>query len=107
MWFRAMMRLRCLSSVWAGVGLFRWWPMPTPRQFSDMVRAGLAGDFATAKKLHYRLYELMKLIFADGSPGGIKCILKEMGICGDTVRLPLANVSKAVEEKLLAEAAKI
>ncbi len=78
-----------------------------PRQFSDMVRAGLAGDFATAKKLHYRLYELMKLIFADGSPGGIKCILKEMGICGDTVRLPLANVSKAVEEKLLAEAAKI
>jgi dihydrodipicolinate synthase/N-acetylneuraminate lyase len=43
----------------------------------------------------------MEAIFEDGSPGGIKVLLKKKGICSDKVRLPLANVGKATEEKLL------
>jgi len=61
-----------------------------PRKFSDMVRLSLSGDFAAARKLHYDLFDFTKLLFADGSPGGVKMALKEMGFGEDTVRLPLA-----------------
>lgn len=72
-----------------------------PRLFSDMVRYGLAGNFTEARGIHFRLYEMMKTIFADGSPGGIKVVLQSMGLCKNIVRMPLAPVSKTVEEKLL------
>lgn len=72
-----------------------------PREYSDMVRLALAGNFAEASKLHFKLYDLMKAIFADGNPGGIKVLLEHLGICKNVVRLPLAPVNKQVEEKLI------
>lgn len=62
-----------------------------PRKFSDMVRLGLAGDFAAARVKHYELFDFTRLLFADGSPGGIKTALNEMGFGTDHVRLPLAK----------------
>lgn len=72
-----------------------------PKLFSDMVRFALDGKFTEAREIHFRLYEMMKTIFADGSPGGIKVVMESMGLCKNVVRLPLAPVSKQVEEKLL------
>jgi 4-hydroxy-tetrahydrodipicolinate synthase len=72
-----------------------------PREYSDMVRFALAGNFAEASKLHFKLYDVMKAIFADGNPGGIKVLLQNLGLCKNIVRLPLAPVNKQVEEKLL------
>lgn len=66
-----------------------------PRKFSDMVRLGLQGDFATARTLHYDLFDFTKLLFADGSPGGVKTALNEMGFGTDYVRLPLAKPGDA------------
>ncbi len=72
-----------------------------PQEFSSMVNLCLDGKWDEARLIHYKLLALMDTIFEDGSPGGIKVILRQKGICGDTVRLPLANVGKATEEKLL------
>ncbi|MFN3446633.1 MAG: dihydrodipicolinate synthase family protein, partial [Bacteroidia bacterium] len=72
-----------------------------PREYSDMVRFALAGNFAEASKLHFKLYDVMKAIFADGNPGGIKVLLQNLGLCKNIVRLPLAPVNKQVEDKLL------
>ncbi len=71
-----------------------------PKDFSNMVRFGLKGDFDSARELHYKLYDAMKSIFLDGSPGGIKVILNELGLCENIVRLPLAPVNETVEAKL-------
>jgi 4-hydroxy-tetrahydrodipicolinate synthase len=71
-----------------------------PKPFSDMVRLGLAGKFEEARALHYKLYDVMKMIYADGSPGGVKILLNELGLCKNVVRLPLAPVNKDVEAKL-------
>jgi 4-hydroxy-tetrahydrodipicolinate synthase len=71
-----------------------------PRQYSDMVRLGLAGKFDEARALHFTLYDVMKLIFADGNPGGVKVLLNQMGLCQNVVRLPLAPVNKEVEVRL-------
>lgn len=72
-----------------------------PRQYSDMVRLALAGNYAEASVLHFKLYELMKAIFADGNPGGIKVLLQNLGLCKNIVRLPLAPVNTQVEQRLI------
>lgn len=78
-----------------------------PRQFSDMIRTCLSGEFKAALKGHYDLIEFTRLMFAEGSPGGIKTALKQLGICGDTLRLPLVQVSPAAADKIAAELKKI
>ncbi len=72
-----------------------------PKQFSDMVRHALAGNFTEARNIHFKLYEMMKTIFADGNPGGIKMVMSQMGLCKNVVRLPLVTVNKQVEERLI------
>ncbi len=71
-----------------------------PKEFSEMVRLGLNGDFESARKLHYKLYPIMKAIFYDGNPGGIKAVMSMMGLCKNVVRLPLAPVKHEVYNTL-------
>ena len=71
-----------------------------PRVFSDMVRLCLSGDFSAALPLHHSLLEFTSLCFAEGSPGGVKAALKQLGICSDKMRLPLVNVSENTFAKI-------
>src|SRR6201997_693333 len=71
-----------------------------PKDFSEMVRCGLKGDFATARKLHYKTFEITNQLFADGNPGGVKRALELMKICGPDVRLPLVKPNENVQQKL-------
>lgn len=64
-----------------------------PLLYSEMVRLCLSGDYESARPLHYKILNTIKLMFADGSPGGVKAYLNLMGLCENTVRLPLAPVS--------------
>lgn len=74
-----------------------------PRQLSDMVRLLLNNDYKGAHAAHYSLIEFTRLMFADGSPAGVKAALKQLGICGDTVRLPLVQVGKATADAIIKE----
>ena len=71
-----------------------------PKEFSEMTRLALAGNFINAQKLHYKIDEFTRLIFADGSPAGVKCLLEKMKICSSHVRLPLVNVNEQVDKSL-------
>ena len=71
-----------------------------PALFSGMVKAALAGNWNEARNLHSQILEGALAIFADGSPGGIKVMLNEMGLCENVVRQPLWPVSEAVEKRL-------
>jgi 4-hydroxy-tetrahydrodipicolinate synthase len=74
-----------------------------PRQLSDMVRLLLNNDFKGAHAGHYSLIEFTRLMFADGSPAGVKTALKHLGVCGDTVRLPLVQVGSATAGAIIKE----
>ncbi|WP_345955110.1 4-hydroxy-tetrahydrodipicolinate synthase [Mucilaginibacter sp. PAMB04168] len=74
-----------------------------PKQLSTMVNTCLSGNFKAAQQGHYELIEFTRLMFADGSPGGIKTALKQLGVCGDALRLPLVQVSEPVANKIAAE----
>ena len=71
-----------------------------PHEFSEMVRFGLKGDFAKARKIHYKLIGFISAIFADGSPAGIKASLEIMKICHNELRLPLVTVNKELYSQL-------
>ncbi len=71
-----------------------------PIEFSRLVKSALKGDLATARKEHYRLHELIDLLFVEGNPGGVKEVLHILGICGKTMRLPLVPVSEGTAKKL-------
>jgi 4-hydroxy-tetrahydrodipicolinate synthase len=90
-----------------GVGVISVVGNALPRQFSDMIRLCLEGDFKRAQKGHYDLIDFTRMMFAEGSPAGVKTALKYLGICGDTVRLPLVQVSKTLAEKIVQETQRI
>ena len=78
-----------------------------PREFSDMIRLGLNGDFKAALSAHSSFIEFTRMMFAEGSPAGVKTALKARGICGDTVRLPLVQVSASLAARIVAETQKL
>ncbi|MDB4924081.1 4-hydroxy-tetrahydrodipicolinate synthase [Mucilaginibacter sp.] len=74
-----------------------------PRQTSDMIRLCLNNNFKAAQKGHYDLIDFTRLCFVEGSPAGVKTALKQLGICGDTVRLPLVQVSDYTAGQIIKE----
>ncbi len=72
-----------------------------PRLMSDLVTAALRGDFATARAVHYRVLPLLTGNFMESNPIPIKAACKLLGIIdSDTVRSPLAPITKGNREKL-------
>ncbi len=71
-----------------------------PKEFSEMIRLGLEGKVTEAYQIHYRVAPAIDYIFAEGNPAGIKAVFKKLGICGDTVRLPLVGVSDSLRAKI-------
>jgi 4-hydroxy-tetrahydrodipicolinate synthase len=79
-----------------------------PKPFSDMVRAGLAGDYAKAQKLHNSLLDIIKNLFVEGNPAGVKAVLKNLGVTTtDSVRLPLVSASDSLHKTLKAQVARL
>jgi 4-hydroxy-tetrahydrodipicolinate synthase len=71
-----------------------------PKEFSDMVRYCLAGDFEKARPLHNKYLEMIAALFAEGSPAGIKAVMAELGLCKNTFRLPVWPVSSSHQERI-------
>ncbi len=74
--------------------------MVQPYEFSEMVRQGISGNIKSAKISHYSQLELIKYLFIEGNPSGVKACLEIKGICEQHVRLPLVPVSKETYKKL-------
>ncbi len=71
-----------------------------PKEFSKMVKLGLDRKADEAYKIHYKIAPAIDYIFAEGNPAGIKAVFKSLGICGDTVRLPLVGVGNDLRGKI-------
>jgi 4-hydroxy-tetrahydrodipicolinate synthase len=64
-----------------------------PKQFSEMVRLSLKGDFAGAKKLNDVMLEAYDLLFAENNPAGVKAFMVELGLIENNLRLPVVPLS--------------
>lgn len=71
--------------------------------FSRMMHAMKEGRTDEALRLHYAMLRMNQLIFADGNPAGIKCLMSHMGLCQNVLRLPLVSASEKVEADIIEE----
>ena len=73
-----------------------------PKTFTQMMRAALAGNSSEALSLHQRLSPLMRLIFEEGNPAGIKAVLHQNKRIENRLRLPLVPVSEVLYSEISA-----
>ena len=73
------------------------------KPFSRMMNAMKEGRFDEALRLHYAMLRMNQLIFADGNPAGIKCLMSHMGLCQNVLRLPLVTANEKVEADIIEE----
>lgn len=78
-----------------------------PRGMADIVAAGLKGDFAAARALHYKYLPLFKALFLETNPIGIKAAVAMLGWAGPEIRLPLTELEPANQAKLRAAMAQV
>ena len=71
-----------------------------PKEVAQMVRAALNNNWAEAREFERRFAPLFEANFWESNPGPVKTILKLMGRCGDTMRLPLVPPSQATRSRL-------
>ncbi len=83
-----------------GVGVISVVAQALPKDYSEMVRLCLKGDFEKAQKLHYSIIDLTDQLFADGNPGGIKFALSVLKKCSPYVRLPLCEPNDKVKQTI-------
>ncbi|GMO47042.1 MAG: 4-hydroxy-tetrahydrodipicolinate synthase [Treponemataceae bacterium] len=68
-----------------------------PAEVAAMTRAALNGDFAAARKIHYKLLPFMQAAFIETNPAPIKWACAKKGLPAGTLRLPLVPVTSASE----------
>ena len=74
-----------------------------PERFSQMVHASMEGNLDLAKAAHYDLFNVTKMFFEEGNPGGVKVALAERGLMQETMRMPLYPVSEGLRSRIQAE----
>jgi 4-hydroxy-tetrahydrodipicolinate synthase len=78
-----------------------------PSMFSKMVRYAINGELLKARDIHIKLADLMKALFLDGNPAGVKAALSMKGYIDNNLRLPLIPVKEEVYKKIEEELSKI
>lgn len=78
-----------------------------PDRMSRMVNAALAGDYETARKVHYEIAPLIRALFLETNPIPVKKAAELIGLASGHVRLPLAPLSEANTVKLADELRKL
>lgn len=72
-----------------------------PAKFLEMFEAVKSGDLETARRIHYRLLPLVRVIFKEPNPAPAKAAMKLLGVIdSDELRLPLMAVTPACREDI-------
>ena len=65
-----------------------------PRAMHELCMAALAGDVKEAMDIQFRLMPLHKHLFVEANPIPLKWAMSRLGLCGETMRLPLTPMSR-------------
>ncbi|WP_178985731.1 4-hydroxy-tetrahydrodipicolinate synthase [Winogradskyella helgolandensis] len=74
-----------------------------PKEFSEMMRLGIAGKAKEAYDIHFKLMPITGLIFSENNPSGIKAVLSALNISKPHVRLPLVEATDQLKETIKSE----
>ena len=68
-----------------------------PKYFTEIIRLALNKNEDLSQKKLNQIQLLLKLLFAEGNPSGIKSALSSMNLCKNVLRLPLTKVGKDLD----------
>ena len=71
-----------------------------PASFTEMINAALVADFGKASSLQFSFLDLIKLIFEENNPAGIKAALSKQNLCSEDLRLPLVPISEDLRTRI-------
>lgn len=71
-----------------------------PAAWCEMINHALKSNLKSARDIQYKYVEMIELLFADGSPAGVKAMLSTMGLCNNILRLPLVPVNKNLQARI-------
>ncbi len=71
-----------------------------PREVCQLTKLAAAGKLDEAQKLHVRLFGLIRALFVEGNPVGIKAAMKLANMDSGELRLPLWPASEATVQLL-------
>ena len=83
-----------------GAGLVSVASNAIPGQMSALVRAAMANDWPSARRINQQFFRLMQAHFWEASPAPIKAVLAMLGRGEEVLRLPMVPVSTPTRRKL-------
>ncbi len=90
-----------------GIGVISVIANALPGKLSQMIHFANNAQYSEARILHLQLIDMFKLIFREGSPGGVKALMEIMGKAQNVMRLPMYPVSPALYREIEDELKKI
>ena len=72
-----------------------------PEKVSSLIHLAASGNYTEAAQIHLDLIDLLKFLFKEGNPGGVKALMHHMGIIENELRLPLYKVSDKTAEEII------
>jgi len=67
-----------------------------PRLMHELCMAALSGDVKRAMDIQFRLMPVHKNLFVEANPIPLKWAMARMGLCNETMRLPLTPMSRSL-----------
>lgn len=91
-----------------GIGVISVFGNAFPREMSWLVKSALEGNALNARhKMEQDFNRLFHLIFVEGNPSGVKCLLHLKGMVHNKLRLPLVPVSLQTEKQIREELSRL
>ena len=70
-----------------------------PGKVKGIAKNCLVGKYAEARRIHDQVFPMVKAIFLDGNPVGIKYAMKLAGMDSGELRLPLWEASEGTKRR--------
>ncbi|MEZ4915560.1 MAG: 4-hydroxy-tetrahydrodipicolinate synthase [Chitinophagales bacterium] len=83
-----------------GVGVISVVAQAVPKQFTTVINEALSGNYAKASEELYGILDLIKLIFEENNPAGIKAAIAHLNLSKNELRLPNVPVNKDLESRI-------
>ena len=71
-----------------------------PELISSLVNSAINGDYESARKQHFSLSPMIKAIFKEGNPAGIKAAMELRGWSKNILRLPLIPATSMLNKEI-------
>ena len=71
-----------------------------PKLYSKIIHQGLLRNTDKAYSIQYQMLDLIRMIYTEGNPTGIKVLMETLNLCQNNLRLPLVQASKHLTSQL-------